>query len=347
MTKYPKTRPIIVSLLFLSIAFGCMPETKRVTVSPTPDIISPPPLSIAMIDKKIAYLERVLEEKQLNNEDKEIALDLLSAYKTIRSYLLGHSGDTDNSKIIQLLYNNLGRLDERYFLKQGIGRPRYSEAITVFSAKRKEIRAKYFSGDYQGVINDSVELEAAFGPDSLTPEIGLLFAVSLAKKGMLEEVTIVGEKIIRELEGKPDLIFLRANVIEWQMDMGNREKALQIYEKLTDNLDEREALLEKTGRMVTGKKRMAYHQNAPTESYSSGAMESKGLLSTEELFREVDELIRSHKFDEAKLLLIKRRIRGQEGPEIETIDQALKTVDLLKKDFKGKRIASSPMRRRP
>ena len=46
-----------------------------------------------------------------------------------------------------------------------------------------------------------------------------------------------------ELEGRPDLIHLRADMVEWQLDMGNREKATEIYEKLVDNLDERAAEL--------------------------------------------------------------------------------------------------------
>ncbi|UCF56468.1 MAG: hypothetical protein JSW15_10370 [Deltaproteobacteria bacterium] len=337
--KYLKIRRIIVTLLFLSVAFGCLPETRKAVVRPKTDVISPPPLSIARIDNKIAYLERILEEKQLNDEDKEIASDLLSAYKIIRSYLLDQSADTDNHKIIQLLYRNLGRLDEKYFLKEGIGKPQHSEAITAFSTKRKKIRDKYFSGDYQGVINECVELEAAFGPDSLTPEIGLLFTVSLAKKGMLEEATIVAEKIIRELEGKPGLIHLRAHIIEWQLNMGNREKALQIYEKLMDNLDEREALLERSRRMVTEKRRMAHHQKVPTEGYSSGGIKSKELGPMDEMLKDVDQLIQRHEFDEAKILLIKRRIRAQEGPEIETIDQALKTVDLAEERFQREKNA--------
>ena len=332
--KYPKIRAMmIVSPLFLSIAFGCMPGAKRVTVSSKPDVISPHPLTIKMVNNKIAYLEKILAKEQLNDEDKEIASDSLSAYETIRVYLLGRSADTDYHKIIQLLYKNLGWLDEKYFSKKGIGKPQYSEAITVFSTKRKEIRDKYFSGDYQGVINDCIELKASFGPDALTPEIGLLFAVSLAEEGMLEEATIVGEQIIHELEGKPDLIFLQASVIEWQLDMGNREKAMQIYEKLMDNLDEREALLEKSERMVTETPRISPHQKVPAEAYASGGTKSQEILTTEELLKEVDQLIQRHEFEEAKLLLVRQRIRGQEGPEIEAIDQALKTVDLAEERF--------------
>ena len=150
-------------------------------------------------------------------------------------------------------------------------------------------------------------MEATFGPDSLTPEIGLLFAVSLAKRGMVKEAVNIGERIIRELEGKPDLIHLKSYFIEWQLDLGNRDKALQIYEKLVDNFDEREDLFKRAQRNVTGKKKETARldkdvpkdtQNAEAESREQGPMEK--------LLMEVNRLVEGHAFTKAKLLLIKQ-----------------------------------------
>ncbi|NIR13039.1 MAG: hypothetical protein GWN86_03425, partial [Desulfobacterales bacterium] len=47
----------------------------------------------------------------------------------------------------------------------------------------------------------------------------------------------------------------------------------------------------------------------------------------------MDELVQKHEFGEAKLLLIKHRIRTEEGPDLEIIDQALKTVDLAEERY--------------
>ena len=323
----------------LPIAFtpGCLPETRKVVVVPETPPTQPPPLSVDTLDKKIAYLTSILEERELDVQDKALVSSLLADYKTIRSYLQGSSPQYDETEIIQLLFANLGRLEEEYFLRERVHGPGYSKALSVYSDKREKILNEYLAGDYEGVIDDCIDLEASFGPDSLTPDIGLLFSVSLAKRGMLNEAIIVSEKIIRELEGKPDLIHLRAHIIEWQLDLGNRDKALQIYEKMTDDLDEKEALLAKSKQMVMENRRTAHRQDIPPEAYSRSTtpLDTRGDTqgSTEELLKAVDDLVQRHEFGEAKLMLVKRRIRAEEGPEMETIDQALRTVDLAEERY--------------
>lgn len=333
MRKSQGFRLMILSLIFVVFAAGCLPEAKKVEMGPKTALRPPPPLSIETLDKKIAYLTTKLEEQELDPEDKVVASDLLATYKTIRSYLQDQTSGYDERRIIQLLFGNLGRLEQEYFLREKFEGPSYSKALSSFSEKRKKIMDAYLAGDYHGVINDCVDLEATFGPDSLTPEIGLLFAVALAKQGMLSEAIIISEKIIHELEGKPDLIHLRASIIEWQLDLGNREKALQIYEKMMDDLDEREELLAKSKLMVMEDRKRVSRQEAPSAAYAGGLRQFPKLDSTDDLLKAVDELVQKHEFAEAKLLLIKHRIRTEEGPDLEIIDQALKSVDLAEERF--------------
>ena len=333
MRKCPRFRLMLVPLMLIVFSAGCLPETKKVEMGPRTVVRPPPPLSVETLDRKIAYLTTKLDEQELNPEDKAVASDLLATYKTIRSYLQDQSSGYDERKIIQLLFENLSRLEQEYFLREKFEGPSYSKALSSFSEKRKEIVASYMAGDYQGVINDCVDLEATFGPESLTPEIGLLFAVALAKKGMLSEAIIISEKIIHELEGKPDLIHLRANIIDWQLDLGNREKALQIYEKMMDDLDEREELLAKSKLMVMEERTRASRREVPPAAYAGGVRQFAKLDSTDDLLKAVDELVQKHEFGEAKLLLIKHRIRTEEGPELEIIDQALKSVDLAEERY--------------
>ena len=333
MRKCLTFRLTILPLVLLALALGCLPETKRVEMGPKTVVKRPPPLSVETLDKKIAYLTTKLDEQELDRDDKAVASDLLTTYKTVRAYLKDQAPEYDESKIIQLLFENLGRLEQEYFLREKFESPDYSKALSSFSGRRKKIVDEYLAGDYQGVINDCVDLEATFGPDSLTPEIGLLFAVALAKKGMLSEALIISEKIIHELEGKPDLIHLRASIIQWQLDLGNRQKALQIYEKMMDDLDEREDLLAKSKLMVMEERRGASRQKVPSAAYAGGLRQFAKIDSSEELLKAVDELVQKHEFAEAKLLLIKHRIRTEEGPELEIIDQALKTVDLAEERY--------------
>ncbi|MEE9611246.1 MAG: hypothetical protein V3W19_08340 [Desulfatiglandales bacterium] len=53
----------------------------------------------------------------------------------------------------------------------------------------------------------------------------------------------------------------------------------------------------------------------------------------EKLLRRVDELIQEHEFKEAKLRLIRERLRVQDISELETIDRALKTVEMAEQGF--------------
>ena len=336
MRKALITRSIIISLLFI-FSFGCLPETKKEKVGMKPVAISPPPLPADMLDKKIAYLTHILEDKGLQGKDREIALNLLAAYETLRSESRNQTHGYDYHKIIHTLFTALSRVDEKYFLKGRIDKKEYTELITLFSSKKKKVLDRYLSEDYQGVINGCLELASAFGPDSLTPEIGLLFAISLARKGMLKDAINIAERISPELVGRPDLIRLRANIIEWQLDLGNREKALAIYEKLIDDTDELDAILKRADQMLRGEERIvARPEKISSEDYST---HEKGLHESDPmkgLLREVDALIQRDAFREAKLLLIKERIKAQEGPDIETIDQALKSVELAEERFQKK-----------
>jgi hypothetical protein len=298
MRKCPSFRLTILPLLLIAVALGCLPETRKVEMGPKTVFKPPPPLSVETLDKKIAHLTTLLDEQELDNEDKAIASNLLATYKTIRSHLQNEASSYDESKIIQLLFENLGRLEQEYFLREKFKAPAYSKALSSFSDKRKKIVDEYLAG-----------------------------------KGMLSEAIIISDKILRELEGKPDLIHLRASMIEWQLDLGDREKALQIYEKMMDDLDEREELLAKSKLVVMEEGRRASRHKVPEAAHAGELRQFAKLDSTEDLLKAVDELVQKHEFREAKLLLIKHRIRTEEGPELEIIDQALKTVDLAEERF--------------
>jgi len=338
MKKTPKIKFIIIPLLFMPVFWGCIPETKKVIVGPKTDVITPTPLPLHTLDQKISYLSTVLEGDSLNDKDREIALNLLSAYKTIRSAPQDHSGNYDYQKIIHILFNNLSQLDQSFFLKESLDDQQYPKVINQFSLKRKKIFDDYVYGDYQGVINGCLELEASFGPNALSPETSLLLALSLARKGFIEEAVSIGEKIVRELEGKPDLISLRAGIVEWQLDLENGEKALQVYEKLMDNIDEKEAIFKNAEKAVTDKKEKVTVKRKVSSDMTSIIemnIEDPGPLG--QLLKEVDELVKRQEFQKARLLLIRHRISLEEGPELETIDQALKTLKLAEESFQQKK----------
>ena len=326
----------LLTCLFTLTLLGCLPPPEKVVIRPQEPTKPSAVLPADLVDKKIAYLSDILKDKTLNHEDRTMALELLGAYKKIREASQGPVSNYDPKQIIRLLFNQLNQLDEKYFSKKDRDKQPYSDAISIFSFKRRKILDAYLSGDHQGVIDGCIELEAAFGPDSLTPELGLFFALSLAKKGMLKEAVEIGEKIVRELDGKPDLTILRANIIQWQMELGNREKAIKVYDKLTDSMDEMNAIFHLAKRKVTGEGVAAvHHKKTPPENLSSRQAVRQDTDPMEKILKEVEILIRRHAFDEAKLLLIKQRLRTQEGPDLETIDQALKTIELAEERLRN------------
>jgi tetratricopeptide (TPR) repeat protein len=340
MLKKQGIKSFILPLLILPSLFGCVSETRKVVEQPKAEIITTPPLSADIIDTKIASINNVLMSKSLDDEDRELAITLISAYKELKSVSQSHGTTTKGyHETVHILFNNLNLLAERYFVKERGDDQDYSEVIHLFSIKTKKILDDYLSGDYQGVINECVELEATFGPDSLSPEVGLIFALSLAKRDMVSDALKIGETIIRALEAKPDLIHLRAYLIEWQLDIGNREKALKFYEKLIDSLDEREALLSRVRQKFKREEKIVRREKTPPVD-DSKRDEVQEPSTIERLLKEIDKLVRRDAFAEAKLLLIKQRLMAQEEPELETIDQALKTVQVAEERYQKRKITS-------
>ena len=324
---------IVIMVLILYTMVGCVPDTNRVVVGTETKAVTPPPLPADKIDERIATLSRFLKDQKGSEEEKETARTLLETYRVLKRASETTSGHYDNTEVIMALFNNLITLEEQYFLKGKPERQHDTQVMNRFGQERKRIMGLYLDGDYQGVINQCLELEASFGPEALTPEIGLLFSFSLAERGLFKEAVNVGGRIIRELEGKPDLMLLRANLIEWQLDLGNKEDAVLIYEKLTDDIQDKEAIFKKAEKRLQGKET----KTALSEMPSSGPVDIESDVwdkgSLKEVLKEVDRLIKQHEFQSAKILLIKRRLILEEGPDVDTVDQALESVDLAEDKY--------------
>jgi hypothetical protein len=185
-------------------------------------------------------------------------------------------------------------------------------------------------------------LENRFGLEALTPEIGLVFSLSLAEKGMYRDALRVGEKIKRELEGKPDLVRLEAQMVAWYVALGERREAFRIYEELLDHLDEQAGLLKQAERHFSDEKPKIAHRGRGYEGPAAFQDEPGPVQST---LAKVDALIQEHQFDQARLLLLQQRLRIQEGPETEIIDSALKAVDEAEERFDEEEAAKLALRK--
>ncbi|MCK5723966.1 MAG: hypothetical protein KAI84_15650, partial [Gammaproteobacteria bacterium] len=296
-----------------------------------------------LLDEKITFLNNILEKEDLTEKDREIASSLLDTYKSVKSISAGTFKEADYQKVVRSLLNNLNILDEIYFSKQEERAKDYSRSISLFAAKKKEIQEAYALGDSKGVINHCLELKAVLGPDALTAEISLMFALSLAKVGMLTEAKSIIEGIVPELDTSPDLNGLRASIAELQLRLGDREKAIQVYKKLTDTLHEQEVVLQalnkRISRVVVEDReidapppfRTGLEAHAQAQSDYELTTQPEG--NADQILYEVEQLIRERKFGEAWDLLVLKRGTVSSETGLKIIDKALKRLERAQEEY--------------
>ena len=336
----------ILCLLILPFFISCTPETRKELarpepIRPVPKMPLSKPLSIPALDEKIDFLLELLNANLLDDDQKEAAETYLSGLQEIKKLSQEDLSIDDYHKIIAMLFQQLYIFEKKYFRSQEVVEDTGDKKmVSLLTSKKEEILDDYISGEHQSVINKCMELEALFGPEALTTDIGLLFALSLAEKGMIQEALNIGERIIPGLEGKPDLIHLRAAITEWLLEMDNRKQAGIYFEKLIDSFDDRVAIFNRVKRKMSDDEPKVVDFKATDPSKKPSPIEAdiqKKPETIEDLLREVDQLVKSDAFAAAKLLLIKWRGRIEEGPDVETIDQALKTVELAEERY-GQRL---------
>ncbi len=316
-------------LIFLWMSgFGCIHGAKK-DLPPIDEEITPL-LPIGMLDKRISSLEDIQYAQGVSEYDKKIASELLRVYESLKEVSTDQLTEDDYRSTIYDLFLYLNLMDQNYF-SQKLGMSHYSEAVTNFAQKRNDILDTYLTGDYRGVVDQCLELKKDFGPDAQTPEISVLFALSLAKEGILEEAIIIGDEITYELEACPDLIYLSIRMAEWQLRLGHEEKALRIYDKLMNDLDVKEAL-------VKGLNKIIVRESGSLIPIGEGPVV---LGPLDELPKEVDALVRSQAFDEARNLIIRYGIMAEEAAEFKIINQALKDVKSAKEQFEAKEISNN------
>jgi hypothetical protein len=136
MRKIARDNTVWVFLCLVPLLFGCVPEVKKPEVlPPQPQAQSIPPLQLEGLDRKIASLDQILLKQDLSNEDRMTAQNLLIAYGTIKEDLKYPLTTKDYHKIIDLLYANLGQIDESYFARTGKAEKTAAQELQLFSEK--------------------------------------------------------------------------------------------------------------------------------------------------------------------------------------------------------------------
>jgi hypothetical protein len=317
---------LILCSLFLLIPFGaCQPVIQQAPVSARQETAPPPSLSAEAMDRRILFLNHLLENPDLSKDDRDLAQDLLASYRGLKVAAESGSLKQNYAPTIQILLRNLDQMEERYFAsRRGEGEKVSSQSVRQFELKRKEITEAFSAGDHQTVIDGVLDLEKTFGPESLTPDLSLLFALSLGKKGTFTTALSIAQDVSRQLESQPDLLQLRAQMIDWELALGNEKEAKEIYDRLRLKLSEREAVVKSLDQKFTPESARGVlpESTAPTEEVTKADIDRQ----VRETVARADEMVRKGDFETAKFILLQQRIRLEEGPQAELIDQALKNV---------------------
>ncbi len=329
-------------LIFLGVwVSGCaVPPKGRVPVAPETVEHSDLLIDDTLIDQKILFLEGILANKDLSEANRETAAAVLAAYQQLKESASSHLTEKEYQRLILSLFRAVNLMDEAYYGEKAV-RKDNAEAFALFAEKRQTIIDLYLKRDFKGVIKEALELKNIFGPDALTREIGLLFALSMAEEGNLKQAIEVGEAIANELDRIPDVMQLRSRIARWQIALGKKDRALQTYERLTDDQDERAALIQEVSRQLSeGQKGKPTDQPViaePAPGTAPDVLYQEGGYTMDQLLQKVRSLVQEHAYSKARILILRERIRTGEGPENELLDRELETIDQHEAEFQAQK----------
>jgi hypothetical protein len=330
-----RTTSLLAALAAAVLLGGCAPSVTS-TRAPVGgrEVSSPPlPISNAELESKVARLAKRLEQTRMEEKEKQVAMELLNSYQIIGATLQPPMTEGDRQRVIRLLFESLTKLDEQYFQKGETGQLPVTRSYDQYSSLRKEILHDYLASDHEKVVNKCIGLQASFGEESLAPEVGILFSISLSKQGRLREAVAAGEKVLREIDRNPDRVNLRAYILEWQLAMGQERSAQESLKDLVQRVAEKEVLLRQVRQKTGTSEKIEPPTSAPGEVPLPAAemtAEEPATVGSGSLAKSLDEakeLIQKKEYTKAKFILLQQRIRFPEGPETESIDQMMQAVE--------------------
>ncbi|EFK07348.1 conserved hypothetical protein [delta proteobacterium NaphS2] len=319
----------ILLLLMVILSAGCATTTPK----PSPPPVQPPVreegitlnINLSDLEARIRSLKKLQENKELSEKDQRAVTALLDTYRLLEKTAAGPANEKAIRTLTRSLYETTSLLEKGYFQKTDKSSGE-ENSFTDYIQSKNEILNLYLDRNFSGVIQRCLALQTRF-PGGFTPEIGMVFAYSLAEDGMPEEAVEVASEIAGTIERSPDLMQLRADIARWQLATGKRAQAVKTLEKISSIQNDRinmindlDKQIEETPREPDQVHRSMFQAPEGTEPQTFDPQ----MISLQE---EVDSLVRDHKFAKAKELLLKEKAIREEGPETEYIDRALKNVD--------------------
>lgn len=316
---------LLIFVLPLFLVTSCV--SKKITPVAEIQYYKPPALSNAILDKRVDEIKKMLEEDTLSEDRKETAVSILQAYDKLKSLNKENSTEKEFRKTIKLLFETLVSIEQQYFYSGIVPSDNAGEIIFEnYSEQKNKIYEDYYAENYSGVITGCYDLISGFGKNGLTTDLGIILVEALAKNNMSSDALTVAKSILAPVEIRPDLIQLLATSIELEIKMGNRENASLLYEKLVDNINERNNLYQKTKNLLS---KSSEDSSIVDESITKkmSTIDPEKSIQITQLVNKVEDLISKKDFSGARLELYRRKLRAEEGAERDMIEQLLKSLD--------------------
>jgi tetratricopeptide (TPR) repeat protein len=316
------TRLVVGTLILMTAGCAQFPS-RRAPVSIGPEPAVRPLISQEELTEKIVTLQKRLQENSISEADRPGAKALLEIYKLLQD-ASPSTGETGYRQLIARLYLRLGRVETAFQAGGNEVESHEKSTMDAFSWKRDKIVSLYLSGDSRGVINGVLALKGQFGPGAMTPEVSLVFACSLANQGLLKEAIEAGERAARELEQGPDLITLESKMATWYSRLGQEDAAMLRFEKVSDLMDDRTALLNNLKQDL----QVRVKPQEPQEEEH---------ISLPKVISMAEDQLQAHAFDQATRLLLQKRQDTTLSPsDLDTIDRTLERVEKAKEASLGR-----------
>jgi len=321
MVQKRRTSELLFSMLFLCTFFSaCVPSLRGPAVTPAP---VPPPVPEDKLRMRIQALEELLRKGDaLSPEKAEAARGLVGAYERILDMLAAPAPSGARDTTADILFAELGKLEGLTFRETpppDVPDSRFSELL----AEEQKIKDDYLAGNHEKVIEACMDLEKQYGKEVLDSEIGVLLAESLGETGRTRDALRVGAIVLPAMESRPGIVHLQQRMILWSLNQGDKETAQDHYQKLTDMVREVHRLQE------TARNKLAPLRTAdPLPSPEPSGTDYGNLPGPlQDALRRAEALAGEGKFDEAKILLIKSRIRYPGEAEAAVIDDAMERLE--------------------
>jgi hypothetical protein len=317
---------IFSAFFLLLILAGCVAIPKR-TGKEAAKYYTLPALSNETLDQKIEAIKNILKENNISDNQKKTAILLLQSYENIKDLNKGNSTREDYIKSIQILYNSLSIIEQRYLFGEGsLDQGTEKGIINDYSNFKKQIFEDYLADNLHEVITKCKELESRYGKVAITPDIGLILVDSLSKSSMTKEALSTAKAIYNETESRPDIVNLLSDIIDLEIKMGNTKEAAFFFEKLVDHIDEKNNTYKNAENIIAQTREKNLTLDTSIEKKISNINPEKANLAEQKLTN-VKKLLSKNDFSGARLILLRWRLSAEEGPELDMIELALKSVD--------------------